>query len=178
MPAVAKTTTLDEVWTAPPDSLDVVSTRYLLWDQVFNASPPADPAGWPKALAAVLTTGGVWHSIEAFADGDGGPLGVHFFPESWDWARARTRDLHELFWEVQAAGLKPQVKRQVFYQPIGLGVAAELAEWRVGPPTWLTDQAYQQGRLKLKAALQEQGVEAVSGSEFTLIELWAQKGKA
>ncbi len=67
---------------------------------------------------------------------------------------------------------------QVFYQPVRLSVAAELAERRVGPLARLTDQAYQQGRLKLQTALQEQGAEAIVGSEITLIEMWAQKGKA
>ena len=75
-------------------------------------------------------------------------------------------------------GSSHKVKRQVFYQPIGLGVAAELADRRGGPLARLSDQAYQQGCLKLQTALQEQGAEAVVGSEITLIELWAQKGKA
>jgi hypothetical protein len=44
VPAVARTATLDEVLSASRDSLDVLSTRYLLWDHVFNANHSADPA--------------------------------------------------------------------------------------------------------------------------------------
>ena len=177
VPAVARTATLDEVLTASRDSLDVVSTRYLLWDRVFNASQSADPAGWPKALAAVLTTGGVWYSIEALPMEMAAHWAYTFFPELWEWARARTRDLHTVFGDAQAVGLNPHVKRQVFYQPVKLSVAAELAERRVGPLARLTDQAYEQGRQQLQTALQDQGADAVIGSEFTLIEMWAQKGK-
>ena len=155
----------------------MVSTRYLLWDRVFNASQPADLAGWPKALAAVLTTGGVWYSIEVLPAEMAAHWAYTFFPELWEWARARTRDLHAVFGEAQAVGLNPHVKRQVFYQPVRLSVAAGLAERRVGPLALLTDQAYEQGLLKLQRALQEQGGDAVIGSEFTLIEMWAQRGK-
>jgi hypothetical protein len=100
-----------------------------------------------------------------------------FFPELWDWARARTRDLHTVFGEAQTVGLNPHVKRHVYYEPVRLSVATELAERRVGPLVQLTHQAYAQGLQRLQRALQEQGADAVIGSEITLIEMWAQKGK-
>lgn len=128
VPAVAKTATFDEVLSAPRNNLDVVSTRYVLWDRVFSTSQPVDPAGWPKALANVLTAGGVWYSLEVLPTEMAAHWTYTFFPELWDWARARTRDMHALFGEAQAAGFKPQVKRQVFYQPVGLKVAAEFAQ--------------------------------------------------
>jgi hypothetical protein len=74
-------------------------------------------------------------------------------------------------------GLNPHVKRQVFYQPVRLNVAVELTERWVSPLIQLTAQAYQQGRLKLQTVVQEQGADAIIGSEFTLIAMWAQKGK-
>ena len=81
--AVARSATLDEVLDALRDSLDAVSTRYLLWDRVFNASQPADPADLPKALAAVLTTGACGNR-SMFCRRRWRPMGRTLFSELWE----------------------------------------------------------------------------------------------
>ena len=98
-----------------------------------------------------------------------------YFPAAWQWARKNTWSLYTLYNQLRRTGFTSQVKRHVYYQPIRLGIALDIAEQRLGILGLLPDDDIEQGLSQLQQAVEEHGLEYLVGSEVALADVWAQK---
>ncbi len=159
---------LDEVLRCLPESIDVLAT-----DQVMGIK--LEEGSLEQQVYERMSSYGIWYRAEIpFAD-----MPAHwvftFFPEIWEVARTQDLSLHQIFGRLQAAGFTCEVKRHLYYQPVRLGAALEIAERRPGLLGKLEDLVFQRGLARLKQAVEEHGADHLRGSEMTLVEVWAQK---
>jgi len=174
---ISKVQSFDEVARRQEESVDVLTTQMLLWDNATRADHRRETDALLGQMCNLLTACGVWYMAEVLPAEMPAHWVYTYFPEAWTWARRQTLDLHALYGRLQAQGVASEVKRHVWYQPVRLGTALEIARQRPGLLARLSDPSYQEGIERLERAVMHQGAEHVIGSEVALIEIWAQKGK-
>jgi len=79
-----------------------------------------------------LSPHGVWYIADLLPVESPAHWAYTYFAGAWKWVRQRTLDLHVLYQRLQAASFKAQVKRRVWYRPVQLGAALEIAQQRPG----------------------------------------------
>ncbi len=63
----------------------------------------------------------------------------------------------------------------MFYQPITLRIADNIVSRRPGQLTHLSDAQYNEGMAAIQREIEEKGGDFILGSEFNIVEAWAQK---
>ena len=159
---------LEEILCRPPESIDVLATDQILATKLDE--PPLEQRVYER-----LSPGGVWYLAELLLADMPAHWVYTFFPETWELARTRGLSLHTLYEHLQKAGFTSEVKRHLYYQPVRLGTALEIALKRPGPLGRLEEVLYQAGVARLNQAVKEHGPDHLLGSEMSLVEIWAQK---
>ena len=173
--AVSEVQSMSELLHRKEESVDVLATRLLLWDNLMSADRHTDTDTLLQQMHDLLSPHGVWYMTDLLPAESPAHWAYTYFAGAWEWVRQRTLDLHVLYQRLQAVGFKSEVKRRVWYQPVALGTALEIAQQRPCLLARLPDEAYRQGIEQLQQAVTQHGVEHVIGSEASLIEVWVQK---
>ena len=168
--------TIGEILDREQDSVDVLATQFLFWDNVL-ATLPENTDVLLKRVHTKLREKGVWYLQELLPTDMPAHWLYTYFPAAWQWARKNTWNLYTLYNQLRRADFTSQVKRYVYYQPVHLGDALEFAEQRLGNLVLLTDDDYKQGIFHLQQAVEEHGQEYLIGSEVALADVWTQKNK-
>lgn len=83
--------------------------------------------------------------------------------------------MHSLFTRLQTYGFVPEGKRKVFYQPVSLGSALEIAHCKDVLPGIYPREKLDEGIQLLKRDLAGRDPSYLTGSEIAVTEIWAQK---
>jgi len=167
---------IGEIFDHEQNSVDVLATQFLFWDIVLDTSPEnADVL--LKRICTILRENGVWYLQELLLTDMPAHWLYTYFPAAWQWARKNTWSLYTLYNQLRRMGFSSQAKRHVYYQPIRLGTALNIAEQRLGNLGLLSDDDFEQGISQLQQAVEEHGQEYLIGSEVALADVWAQKNK-
>lgn len=172
--ASANSLPLVEILRRPEESADVLVSQFLIGDRVLAASDP-DQATFLVQMAGLLTQGGVWYMQELLPLDMPSHWVYQFFPEAWPKMRRRAISLHTLYTSLQTAGFQPEVKRQVWQQPVSLEAALSIAREHQGLLAMLSEQEYDQGIKQLETLIRQKGADHPVGSEVAMAEIWAQK---
>ena len=167
---------IGEIFDREQDSVDVLATQFLFWDNVL-ATSPENVDVLLKRVYTILKEKGVWYLQELLLTDMPAHWLYTYFPAAWQWSRKNTWNLYTLYNQLRRADFTSQVKRYVYYQHVHLGAALELAEQRLGILGLLTDDDYEQGISQLQQAVEKHGPEYLIGSEVALADVWAQKNK-
>jgi len=122
-----------------------------------------------------MKPGGMWYLSELLPLDMPAHWVYRYFPSSWEWVKAHTWHLYMLFNRLQNQGFLTEVKRHMFYQPILLRIAVDIASSRPGPLAHLSDAQYNVGMAALEREIEEKGGDFNLGSEFNIVEAWSQK---
>jgi DNA invertase Pin-like site-specific DNA recombinase len=154
-------------------TMDVVISTHLLWQTVIAKHATMDEQ--IRQIVSRLRTGGVWHLIEPLPLDAPAHWLYRFFPAAWDWARAYTWTMQRLYTNLQNAGCRADCRRTVYSQQVSLKAMWEIAQSRPGQLAILDSGSYGQGIDAVKKMIEEKGENNLIASEFTLVEIWAQK---
>ena len=153
-------------------SLDLLATQFMLWDRLLSEGLAEE------LLAQVyqkLRPGGVWYLIDTLPEDMPAHWLYRYFPPAWEWVKNHTWNTYKLYNQLSNLGFSLEFDRQTFYQPIQLKAAEAIAKDRPGLLAHLPDQTFQSGMEKLRAEIETRGSDHLLGSEFNVIEVWAQK---
>jgi hypothetical protein len=156
----------------PDGSLDLLATQFMLWDRLLS-----------EELAEQLLTqvyeklrpGGVWYLIETLPEDMPAHWLYRYFSPAWEWVKRHTWNTYKLYNQLSNLGFSLEFDRQMFYQPIQLKTAEVIAKNRPGLLVRLPDQTFQSGMDRLQAEIEIKGGDHLLGSEFNVVEVWAQK---
>ena len=160
--------TLEEALNLPDGSLACMDTPLAVQDQARLE----ELAG---KVHAVLEPNGYWHFVDLMPCSMPAHWVFTYFPEAWTHARGATWTPHKIYTILRGAGFGLVLQEHAFYQPISLGAAHAIAQRRVGILAALEDDVYYRGLAQLAAAMHEQGVQTLIGSEVTLVEVAAAR---
>ena len=156
----------------PHEHMDLLITQYQLWDHMVANQLPEELIAqvWQR-----MKPGGIWYLTELLPQDMPAHWVYRYFPSTWEWAKAHTWHLYMLYNRLQNHGFLTEVKRHMFYQPISLRIAEEVASSRPGPLVHLSDAQYNEGMADLEREIEEKGDDFSIGSEFNIVEAWVQK---
>ena len=156
----------------PQENMDLLITQYQLWDHMVANQLPEELIAqvWER-----MKPGGMWYLSELLPQDMPAHWVYRYFPSSWEWVKAYTWHLYMLFNRLQNQGFLTGVKRHMFYQPISLRIAVDIASSRPGPLAHLSDAQYNVGMAALEREIEEKGGDFNLGSEFNIVEAWSQK---
>ena len=165
---------LTEFLQKPAESVDVLVTQYLLWENVLQ-----DTAGQlgEDLLARVqerLHPDGVWYFKELLPQDFQAHWLFRYLPAAWQWAKNKTWSLHTFYNQLLSNGFSASTKRLAFRQPVAVLAAREILIQHPGFASVLTDGAVEHA---LQRLLEIENQAELLSSEFTVIEGWAQKKK-
>jgi DNA invertase Pin-like site-specific DNA recombinase len=163
---------LQELFEQPREHMDMLITQYLLWDHMIANQLPEDLIAqvWER-----MKPGGMWYLTELLLQDMPAHWVYRYFPSSWEWAKAHTWNLYMLYNRLRSQGFLTEVKRHMFYQPVSLRIADNIASKRTGPLANLSDAQYNEGMAAIQREIEAKGSEYLLGSEFNIVEAWAQK---
>lgn len=168
--ARADQASLSDLLKRPTESVDVVISQYLLWDQATRQDGLAEellPEIWAR-----LRLGGVWYFVDLLPQDFPAHWLYRLLPAAWQWAKANTWTLYTLYDNLVAAGFETETKRQAYYQPVSPVAAREILRRYPGFARTLTDNAIEHAIERL--SLPEDQI-VMLPSEFTVIEAWAKR---
>ena len=156
----------------PVEHIDVLITQFQLWDRMITNQSPEDlfEQVWQR-----MKPGGVWYLNELLPLDMPSHWVYRYFPSSWEWVKAHTWNLYMLYNRLRNQGFHTEVKRGMFYQPITLRIADNIVSRRPGQLTHLSDAQYNEGMAAIQREIEEKGGDFILGSEFNIVEAWAQK---
>jgi hypothetical protein len=152
--------------------IDALISQFLLWDEVVDGKSAKERI---KTSYDQLSPGGVWYLVDLL------PLSMpahwlyRYFPVAWEWGKSKAWNLHDLYNAFGDQGFHVDMKRRVYYQPIALETAMAVVSKRPGLLGRLKDDVYQEGARALQKDIEKKGKTYPLGSEFSLVEIWAQK---
>lgn len=170
----ARAASLEEVMALPTASVDVLVTTLVLWEGMSRTRAFDLPAFLAR-VRQVLATHGVWYALELDPLATPAHWVYTFFPDLRAWLERQVASTFALYNHLQTSGFTVETKRQVFYQPVSLQTMLEIAQQRPSILQHLADDAYTTGLAHLERTIAERGAETLLGSEFAIVELWAQK---
>jgi len=161
-----------ELLDQPQEHIDMLITQYLLWDHMIGNQLPEDTIAqvWQR-----MKPGGMWYLTELLPQDMPAHWVYRYFPSAWEWVKAHTWHLYMLYNRLRNQGFLTEVKRHMFYQPISVRIAENVASSRPGPLAHLSDAQYNEGMAALEREIEEKGDDFLLGSEFNIVEAWAQK---
>ncbi|HEY77075.1 MAG TPA: hypothetical protein G4O00_13035 [Thermoflexia bacterium] len=132
---------------------------------------------WVERARRVVEQGGVWAFVDVLPTSMAGHWLYRFFPEVWENEETRTWDGARMYNLLKEAGFEVRLARRSFYQPVRLGVALEMAREREASPQLrvLPEEVYAAGLARLEEVVKEKGEETLTGSEFCLVEVLAER---
>ena len=111
---------MSELLRRKEESVDVLATRLLLWDNMMSADQRTDTDALLQQMHTFLSPHDVWYIADLLPVESPAHWAYTCFAGAWEWVRQCTLDLHVLYQRLQAASFKAQVKRRVWYQPVQL----------------------------------------------------------
>jgi hypothetical protein len=144
----------------------------LLWNHMVANQLPEDTIAqvWQR-----MKPGGMWYLAELLPQDMPAHWVYRYFPSTWEWIKAHTWHLYMLYNRLRSQGFITDVKRHMFYQPVSLRVAERIANRRSGLLAHLSDTQFNEGMAVLQREIEEKGSDFLLGSEFNIVEAWAQK---
>ena len=156
------------------ESVDVLVSHLFLWDHLVQDRTETLPAILDSVYQR-LTPGGVWYLIETSPQDTPAHWLYRYFPAAWEWEKKHNWNLYTLYNQLLNQGFELDMQRHSYYQPITLQAAAETAAARPGVLAHLADDVHAEGMAALHGEIDEKGGDYLLGSEFQLVETWAQK---
>jgi len=172
--AVGEVMTWLEFSRRPDESVDVLISQFPFWD-LSAAHKFKEAETLIEQVSQKLTPGGVWYFIDVLPLDMPSSWIFRYFPSIWQWTISNTYDMHSLFTRLQTYGFEPEGKRKVFYQPVSLGSALEIAHCKDGLPAIYQQEKLDEGIQLLKRDLAGRDPAYPIGSEVAMTEIWAQK---
>ncbi|MBU1661954.1 MAG: hypothetical protein KKD28_10850 [Chloroflexi bacterium] len=172
--ATAEGCSLMEAMEMEKGSMDVLATQFLLWDNAISDSPE-NMDDILARMYGLLRKNGVWYLQDLLPVDMPAQWIYQFFPEAWEWVRNHTWNLYTLYNQMRTAGFVVKVNRQVYYQPIHIKTAMDIAKKRTGVLAALPDDDYEMGIDRFQQVLGKQGSDKLVGSEIAVAEVWGQK---
>jgi hypothetical protein len=123
----------------------------------------------------LIKPGGMWYLTEILPQDMPASWVYRYFPSIWQWVKSHSWNLYALYNHLCNQGFHTEVKRHMFYQPITLRVVADLAERRSEAFAHISVAQYDEGMKAIQQEIKEKGDEYLLGSEFSVVEVWAQK---
>lgn len=165
---VLRTVPWEDIGQVPEASVYILRTPLRL-----QQAP--DRAAVLQEARRLLATGGLWYLVDLVPTSMPAHWAFTFFPGLWEVAREQAWDTRTLYVALREAGFQAKVRERAFYQPVTLAAARALARARAGWLAHLSEEAYQEGLARLDAAIEQEGEEAVVGSEVVLVVAYAWK---
>jgi len=156
----------------PAEHIDILITQLLLWDAITNEHSPDD---YVFRTYKQMKPKGVWYQVELLPRDMPAHWLYRYFPAAWEWSKLHAWSLHTLYNQLRNQGFQVDVKRHLYYQPVFLSKAMMIAERRPGMLANLSDEVFEEGLNTLREELHDKGDDYLLGSEFALVEVWAQK---
>jgi len=162
----------EELLVQPQEHIDVLITQYTLWDRMVENQSAEDLIEhvWQR-----MKPGGVWYLSELLPLDMPAHWVYRYFPSTWEWVKAHTWNLYMLYNRLRNQGFHTDVKRGMFYQSISLRIAESIVSRRLGLLAHLSDTQYNVGIAAIQREIEEKGGDFNLGSEFNIVEAWAQK---
>jgi site-specific DNA recombinase len=154
-------------------SIDVLVTQGLLWENALDKQCLTEDL--ITSVGEKLNSKGIWYMVEPLPLDAPAHWAFRFFPTAFDWYKANTWTLHNLYMLIQRLGYKAVCKRHIYRQPVTLGAVNEIARRRLGILARLADRTFEHGLNLIAEKSAAAGSDFVIGSEFALLEAWIQK---
>ena len=168
--AIGKTASMSEFLQQPAESVDVLVSQSILWENIIQGEMLADDL--LSQVHQSLRPGGVWYFTEMLPQDFPAHWLYRFLPSAWQWVKTNTWTVYTFYNHLLSAGFKVEIKRYAFYQPISTMTAQNLLQTYPGFANSLTDNAVKHAIERLNAVNNQTDM---LPSEFTIIEGWAQK---
>ena len=133
---------------------------------------------WPEIISRIYTklkNGGVWYQVELLPIDMPANWLYRYFPAAWEWGKSHAWSLHSIYNQHRQQGFQVDVQRHMYYQSVSLSKSLEIVEKRPGLLSNLPDEVFEEGINTLIGEIHEKGDDYLLGSEFALLEIWAQK---
>lgn len=149
----------------------------FLWTPFAIQHSPNGLLDLTYKVRQVVAPDGTWAFIDTLPNSMPGHWLYHFFPEAWANDTQQTWDIYRLNQALAEGGFRPDFDRKTYYQPIQLGVIEELALYRSDIPQLrnLPKRVYESRLDALREFIDEKGPDHLVGSEFSLIEVTADR---
>ena len=156
----------------PLEHMDVLITQYPLWDGMLPKQSPEELIAevWQR-----MKPGGVWYLTDVLPQDMPAHWVYRYFPSAWEWVTSHTWNLYMLYNRLRNQGFETDVKRHLFYQPMALRIASGVGNTRPGVLAHLSDTQFNEGMGALQREMEQKGSDFILGSEFNIVEAWAQK---
>ena len=156
----------------PHEHIDILISQFSIWDGMVMDQSPENLIStvWQR-----MKPGGVWYLNELLPQDMPAHWVYRYFPAAWEWALHHTWNLYLLYNRLLGQGFETHVKRHMYYQPVALHIAEAVASERPGVLAHLSDALFNEGIAVLQKEIDEKGRDYLLGSEFNVVEAWAQK---
>ncbi len=156
----------------PHEHIDILISQFSIWDGMAMDQSPENLIStvWQR-----MKPGGVWYLNELLPQDMPAHWVYRYFPSAWEWASHHTWNLYLLYNRLLGQGFETNVKRHMYYQPVALHIAEAVACERPGVLAHLSDALFNEGMAALQKEIDEKGRDYLLGSEFNIVEAWAQK---
>lgn len=154
----------------PTDSIDLLFSQYLLFENALDGRIPGEDM--LVQIYSRLRSKGVWYFVDIFPQ-DFSAHWVHrYMPTAWQWAKANTWTIYGLYSQLLNVGFKATIKRKAYSQPTTALAAQDILQKYPSFYLNLNNDSLTQA-VKHLQDINNQSV--VFPSEFTIIEVWAQR---
>lgn len=154
------------------EQVDILVSQFELWDRMITNKTPED---FIEEVWERINPGGIWYLNELLPPDMPAHWIYRYFPIAWEWVKGYTWNLYMLYNRLRNQGFVTKVKRGMYYQPISLSTAEEIANSRPGVFAHLRDSVFDEGMAFLQSEITAKGGDFIIGSEFNIVEAWAQK---